>query len=252
MITPQQTVTATQTDTIKAHLMTGASISTWQAYESYQITCLAQRVHDLRKIGLEIQSKPTVKNGKRFNLYWLEEEERARYVSGKVVTPTDVRGTGDDADTGILANNGVWVSNDYIDNLLSTLTTCAKNINLMAKFADVEDAEEGNKINSYSMQVSDIAMSISQASSNVRPHPTSTDIIGTWLTHEFLEQVKLSIDGSARSLGAMAIRSRLTDAGMNDGVSESSMRLAEISTNIEELMTRTEVSTSIEEVTRHE
>lgn len=251
MITPLHTVTVTQTDTIKAHLMTGASISTWQAYESYQITCLAQRVHDLRKIGMEIQSKSTVKNGKRFNLYWLEEEERVRYVSGKVVTPTDVHGTGDDADVGILANNGVWVSNDYIDNLLSTLTTCAKNINLMAKFADVEDAEEGNKINSYSMQVSDIAMSVSQAASNVRPHPDSADIIGTWLTHEFLEQVKLSIDESAHSLGAMAIKSRLNDAGMNDGVSESSMRLVEISANIKELM-MPEMNISIEEVARHE
>ncbi|MDN3397673.1 helix-turn-helix domain-containing protein [Psychrobacter sp. APC 3426] len=237
MIAPRQTVTTTQTDTIKAHLMTGASISTWQAYESYQTTCLAQRVHDLRKIGMEIQSKSTVKNGKRFNLYWLEEKERARYVSGKVITPTDVRGTGDGVDARTLANNGVWVSNDYIDNLLSTLTTCAKNINLMAKFADVEDAEEGNKINNYSMEVSDIAMSVSQASSSVGPHPTSADIIGIWLTHEFLKQVKLSIDGSARSLGAMVIKSRLTDAGMNDGASESSMRLAEISASIEELIT---------------
>ena len=96
MITPQQTVTATQTDTIKAHLMTGASISTWQAYESYQITCLAQRVHDLRKIGLEIQSKPTVKNGKRFNLYWFDKGMSTRNVSGMVNTPVDARGTGGD------------------------------------------------------------------------------------------------------------------------------------------------------------
>lgn len=240
----------TQVEIVKEHLMTGASISTWQAYESYRITCLAQRVHDLRKIGMEIQSKCIVKNGKRFNLYWLEEE-RARYVSGKVVMPTDVRGTGDDVDVEILANNGVWVSNDYIDNLLNTLTTCAKNINLMAKFADVQDAEEGNKINSYSMEVSDIAMSVSQAASNVRPHPDSADIIGTWLTHEFLEQVKLSIDESAHSLGAMAIKSRLNDAGMNDGVSESSMRLVEISANIKELM-MPEMNISIEEVARHE
>lgn len=237
MITPRQRVTATQTDTIKAHLMTGASISTWEAYESYQITCLAQRVHDLRKTGMEIQSKPTVKNGKRFNLYWLNEEDRARYVSGKVITPIDVCGTGDDVNAEIITNNGVWVPNDYVDNLLSALTTSAKYINLLAKFADVEDAEEGNKINSYSMEVSNIAMSVSQASSNVRPHPDNTNIIGIWLTHEFLDQVKLSIDGSARSLGAMVIKSRLTDVGMNDGTSESSMRLAEISASIGELIT---------------
>ena len=237
MITPRQRVTATQTDTIKAHLMTGASISTWEAYESYQITCLAQRVHDLRKTGMEIQSKPTVKNGKRFNLYWLNEEDRAWYVSGKVVTPIDVCGTGDGVNTDIITNNGVWVPNDYIDNLLSALTTSAKDINLLAKFADVEDAEEGNKINNYSMEVSSIAMSVSQASLNVRPHHDNANIVGIWLTHEFLEQVKLSIDSSARSLGAMVIKSRLTDAGMNDGTSESSMRLAEISASIGELIT---------------
>lgn len=109
MITPQQTVIATQTDIIKEHLMTGATISKLESYERYQIMCLAQRVHDLRKAGMEIQSKSTVKNGKRFNLYWLEEEERARYVNGKV-TPTDVRGTGED----------VWRSNDDTDILLST------------------------------------------------------------------------------------------------------------------------------------
>lgn len=109
MITPQQTVIATQTDIIKEHLMTGATISKLESYERYQIMCLAQRVHDLRKAGMEIQSKSTVKNGKRFNLYWLEEEERARYVNGKV-TPTDVRGTGED----------VWLSNDDTDILLST------------------------------------------------------------------------------------------------------------------------------------
>ena len=109
MITPQQTVIATQTDIIKEHLMTGATISKLESYERYQIMCLAQRVHDLRKAGMEIQSKSTVKNGKRFNLYWLDEEDRARYVNGKV-TPTDVRGTGED----------VWLSNDDTDILLST------------------------------------------------------------------------------------------------------------------------------------
>jgi len=109
MITPQQTVIATQTDIIKEHLMTGATISKLESYERYQIMCLAQRVHDLRKAGMEIQSKSTVKNGKRFNLYWLEEEERARYVNGKV-TPTDVRGTGDAG----------WLLNDDIEIPLST------------------------------------------------------------------------------------------------------------------------------------
>ena len=76
MITPRQTVTATQTDTIKAHLMTGASISKWDSYERYQITCLAQRIHELRRAGVKIQGKSVTKNGKRFELYWIEEKDR--------------------------------------------------------------------------------------------------------------------------------------------------------------------------------
>lgn len=63
----------TQIDTIRAHLMTGSSISTWDAYRLYRITCLAQRVHELKKSGLEIQSEMVTHNGKRFSLYWLDE-----------------------------------------------------------------------------------------------------------------------------------------------------------------------------------
>ena len=64
----------TQIDTIRAHLMTGATISTWDAYRLYQITCLAQRIHDLRNVGLTIQSEIGTHNDKRFSLYWLDEQ----------------------------------------------------------------------------------------------------------------------------------------------------------------------------------
>jgi len=63
----------TQIDTVRAHLMTGATITTWDAYRLYQITCLAQRVHDLRNLGLVIQSEIVMHNEKRFSLYWLDE-----------------------------------------------------------------------------------------------------------------------------------------------------------------------------------
>lgn len=63
----------TQIDTIRAHLMTGSSITTWDAYRLYRITCLAQRIHELRKSGLEIQSEMVTHNDKRFSLYWLDE-----------------------------------------------------------------------------------------------------------------------------------------------------------------------------------
>lgn len=261
MTTPRQPVTATQTDTIKAHLMTGATISTWEAYERYQITCLAQRVHELRRSGLDIKSEVTVKNGKRFSLYWIEQEERARYVSGQVNTPTDVRGTGSDTnnqDDGILtsinevtkghrakhdalaavnANNGVWLPHGYVDNLLSALTTNSKALNALAQLVDIEGSEEADKINDYSMEVSDIAMSLTLATTNVRPNPNSACISGTWLARDYLKQVRQSIDGNANGLGTMAILARLTDVGMNEGVSEASMRLAEISASIGELIT---------------
>lgn len=261
MTTPRQPVTATQTDTIKAHLMTGATISTWEAYERYQITCLAQRVHELRRSGLDIKSEVTVKNGKRFSLYWIEQKERTRYASGEINMPADVRGTGNDATNqnedvlasineatkghrakhdalaAVNADDDVWLPHDYIDNLLSALTTNAKAINLLAQLTDIEGTAEADKINDYSMEVSDIAMSVTMATNTIKPHPDRADISGTWLAHDYLKQIKQSIDGNANGLGTMAILARLTDAGMNEGVSEASMRLAEISESIGELIT---------------
>lgn len=260
MTNPRQTVTATQTDTIRSHLMTGATISTWEAYERYQITCLAQRVHELRRSGLDIKSKIMVKNGKRFSLYWIENKERARYVSTQVDTPTNVHGTGDDVthkDDGILASinevtkehrvnhaalaavnadDGVWLPHDYIDNLLRALTTNAKAINLLAQLADIEGTAEADQIDDYSMEVSDIAMSVKLATTNVKPHPDRADISGTWLAHDYIKQIKQSIDSNANGLGTMAILARLTDAGMNEGVREASTRLADISASIGELI----------------
>tara|TARA_R110000850_G_C9995585_1_gene467718 strand:+ start:11381 stop:12112 length:732 start_codon:yes stop_codon:yes gene_type:complete len=241
--------------------MTGATISTWEAYERYQITCLAQRVHELRRSGLDIDSEVTVKDGKRFSLYWIEQKERTRYASGEINMPADVRGTGNDATNqnedvlasineatkghrakhdalaAVNADDGVWLPHDYIDNLLSALTTNAKAINLLAQLTDIEGTAEADKINDYSMDVSDIAMSLTLATTNVRPNPNSACISGTWLARDYLKQVRQSIDGNANGLGTMAILARLTDAGMNEGVSEASMRLAEISESIGELIT---------------
>ena len=64
----------TQINTIRAHLMTGATISTWDAYRLYQITCLAQRIYNLRDTGLLIQSEMVKHNNKWFAVYWLDEQ----------------------------------------------------------------------------------------------------------------------------------------------------------------------------------
>lgn len=141
-----------------------------------------------------------------------------------------------DALAAVNASNGVWLPHDYIDNLLSALTTNAKAINLLAQLTDIEGTAEADKINDYSMEVSDIAMSVTMATTNVRPQAKSACVGGTWLTRRYLKRLKQSIDGNANGLGTMAILARLTDAGMNEGVSEASMRLAEISESIGELI----------------
>lgn len=64
----------TQVEIIRAHLMTGATITTWDAYRLYQITSLAQRVHDLRGEGLLIQSEMVKHNNKWFAVYWLDKQ----------------------------------------------------------------------------------------------------------------------------------------------------------------------------------
>ena len=64
----------TQIETVRAHLMTGATISKWEAIHLYQITCLAQRIHNLRSEGMVIQSETVTNNDKRFSVYWLDEQ----------------------------------------------------------------------------------------------------------------------------------------------------------------------------------
>lgn len=62
----------TQYQTIKNHLIAGKTISTWEAYENYHITSLAQHVHKLRTAGTNIDSKLVTISGKTFSVYWIE------------------------------------------------------------------------------------------------------------------------------------------------------------------------------------
>ena len=78
----------TQIEIIRAHLMTGATITVWDAYRLYQITSLAQRVHDLRGAGLLIQSEMMKHNNKWFAVYWLDEATLLESeLSNSEVTP---------------------------------------------------------------------------------------------------------------------------------------------------------------------
>lgn len=58
-----------QNEIIKSHLLSGRTITSWQAITEYRITCLAQRIHDLKNAGLTIHSNMVKENGKHFSRY---------------------------------------------------------------------------------------------------------------------------------------------------------------------------------------
>lgn len=73
MMTTTRQPKQTYSQIIVNHMLTGQSISTYQAYDLYNITCLSQRISDLKSEGVAIQSRMTRQNGKRFMLYWIEQ-----------------------------------------------------------------------------------------------------------------------------------------------------------------------------------
>jgi len=78
----------TQIKIVRAHLMTGATISIWESIHLYQITSLAQRIHNLRRTGLVIQSEIVTHNNKHFSTYWLDEQTLLESeLSDSEVTP---------------------------------------------------------------------------------------------------------------------------------------------------------------------
>ena len=84
--TNQTTQTETYAQIILAHLMTGQTISTWYAIQHYHITCLAQRVSDLRADGIPIQGEMVSENGKRFKRYWLDADDIADLKASQMTT----------------------------------------------------------------------------------------------------------------------------------------------------------------------
>ena len=78
----------TQIEIVKAHLMTGATITIWDSIRLYRITSLAPRIHDLRNAGLLIQSEMIKHNNKWFAVYWLDEQTLLESeLSNSEVTP---------------------------------------------------------------------------------------------------------------------------------------------------------------------
>lgn len=59
------------------HLLAGRTLSTYEAYDLYNITCFLQRISDLRADGVIIQDEMIKQNGKRFKRYWIEQPANA-------------------------------------------------------------------------------------------------------------------------------------------------------------------------------
>ena len=72
MTTTRQTK-QTYSQIIMAHLMAGKTITNMQAYDEYAITCLAQRISELRASGVSIDDEIVTQNGKRFKRYWIDQ-----------------------------------------------------------------------------------------------------------------------------------------------------------------------------------
>lgn len=60
---------------IMAHLVAGRTITNMQAYDEYAITCLAQRISELRANGVSIDDEVVTQNGKRFKRYWIDQPD---------------------------------------------------------------------------------------------------------------------------------------------------------------------------------
>ena len=56
---------------IHSHMLAGKTITTMQAITEYGITCLAQRISELRASGVIIDDEMVKQNGKRFKRYWI-------------------------------------------------------------------------------------------------------------------------------------------------------------------------------------
>ncbi|WP_350656595.1 helix-turn-helix domain-containing protein [Psychrobacter sp. S1-30-MNA-CIBAN-0213] len=58
------------------HMLEGHSLSTFEAYDLFKITCFLQRISDLRADGIVIQDAWVKNNGKRFKRYWIDASDR--------------------------------------------------------------------------------------------------------------------------------------------------------------------------------
>ena len=58
---------------IHNHMLAGNSLSTYEAFDLWQITCFLQRISELRAQGVVIQDKTIKRPGKTFKEYWIDQ-----------------------------------------------------------------------------------------------------------------------------------------------------------------------------------
>ena len=58
---------------IHDYMLAGHRLSTYEAFDLWQITCFLQRVSELRAQGVVIQDKTIKRNGKTFKQYWIDQ-----------------------------------------------------------------------------------------------------------------------------------------------------------------------------------
>ncbi len=58
---------------IHNHMLAGHRLSTYEAFDLWQITCFLQRISELRAQGVAIQDKTIKRNGKTFKQYWIDQ-----------------------------------------------------------------------------------------------------------------------------------------------------------------------------------
>ena len=62
---------------IHNHMLAGNRLSTYEAFDLWQITCFLQRISELRAQGVVIQDKTVKRNGKTFKQYWIDQAANA-------------------------------------------------------------------------------------------------------------------------------------------------------------------------------
>ena len=74
------TTTRQPKQTYSQIIMADRTITNMQAYDEYAITCLAQRISNLRASGMRIDDEIVTQNGKSFKRYWIDQPAQQTVV----------------------------------------------------------------------------------------------------------------------------------------------------------------------------